>query len=104
MDFIDDIMNSKVQVNQWGLEAIEDGVTRIKTKYGLCDLILNPALNDDEIIFYDPKMIYKVNWRAMQTLEIARTKDAVEKEIISEFTLRVCHEYAFSWLKGLKIS
>ena len=104
MDVIDDIMNSKIAVNAWGMETIADGVTRIKTKYGKCDLILNPYLADDEIIPYDPSMIYKVNWRAMGTHEIARTKDAIEKEIISEFTLRVCHEYAFAYGKGLATS
>ena len=102
MDIIDDLMNSKVLVNQWGMEQIADGVTRIKTKYGKCDLMLNPFLNDDEIIPYDPTLIKKVNWRPMHTKELGRTKDAIEKELISEFTLRVCHQYAFAWLKGLK--
>ena len=57
---------------------------------------------DDEIIAFNPKDIYKVNWRPMMTEELARTKDAIEKELISEFTLRVRHPYAFAWLKGLK--
>lgn len=104
MDVIDNIMNSKIAVNAWGMEQIADGVTSIKTKYGKASLMLNPFANNDEIIAYDPSMIYKVNWRAMHTKEIARTKDAIEKEIISEFTLRVCHEYGFAWLKGLATS
>lgn len=103
MDIIDDLMNSKVLVNQWGMEQIADGVTRIKTKYGKCDLMLNPFLGDDEIIPYDPSLIYKVNWRPMHTKELGRVDDSIKKELISEFTLRVCHKYAFSWLKGLKV-
>ncbi len=104
MDVIDNIMESKIAVKEWGMQEIADGVTRIRTKYGTCDLMLNPFLSDDEIIPYDPSLIKKVNWRAMHTKELGRTKDAVEKELISEFTLRVCHEYGFAWMKNLATS
>lgn len=103
MDVIADLMNSKVMVANWGIKKIADGVTQIDTQYGSCQLMTNPGLLDSEVIAYDPSLIKKVNWRAMHTKELARVADEVKKEIISEFTLRVCHEYAFSWCKGLKV-
>lgn len=75
------------------------------TSYGSnIKIILNPFLKQDEILVYRPEDIYKVNWRAMHTKDRITTDDAVAKEIISEFTLRVCTPYAFCWLKNLKAS
>lgn len=104
-DVIDDIIFSKAQTTL-NASRLEMNITQIgATAYGNnIKIILNPALADDEIIAYRPSDIYKVNLRAMHTKEMARTKDAIEKEIISEMTLRVCHPYAFAWLKGLKIT
>lgn len=104
-DVLDDIVFSKAQTTL-NASRLESNVTMIgSTSYGNnIKIILNPFLADDEIIAYRPSDIYKVNLRAMHTKELARTEDAVKKELISEFTLRVCHPFAFSWLKGLAIS
>jgi hypothetical protein len=104
-DALDDIVFSKAQTTL-NASRLENNITMIgSTAYGNnVKIILNPYLADDEIIAYRPKDIYKVNWRPMHTKELGRNKDAVEKEIISEFTLRVCHPYAFAWLKGLATS
>lgn len=104
-DVLDDIVFSKAQTTL-NASRLENNVTMIgSTAYGNnIKIILNPYLNDDEIIAYRPRDIYKVNWRPMHTKELGRDKDALEKEIISEFTLRVCHPYAFAWLKGLATS
>lgn len=104
-DVIDDIIFSKAQTSL-NASRLDGHVTMIgSSAYGNnIKILLNPFLADDEIIAYRPKDIYKVNWRAMHTKELARTEDAIKKEIISEFTLRVCHPYAFAWLKGLATS
>lgn len=104
-DVLDDIVFSKAQTTL-NATRLESNITMIgSTSYGNnIKIVLNPFLADDEIIAYRPSDIYKVNLRPMHTEELARTKDAVEKELISEFTLRVCHPYAFAWLKGLATS
>lgn len=104
-DALDDILFSKTQNTSFNASRLENNVTMIgSTAYGNnISIVLNPYLADDEIIAYRPKDIYKVNWRPMLTEELGRSKDAVEKELISEFTLRVCHPYAFAWLKGLAV-
>ena len=103
-DALDDIVFSKAQTTL-NATRLENHITTIgATAYGNnIKVVLNPFLADDEIIAYRPNDIYKVNWRAMQTAELGRDKDAIEKELISEFTLRVCHPYAFAWLKGLAV-
>ena len=103
-DALDDILFAKTQITSFNASRLENNVTMIdSTSYGNnISILLNPYMADDEIIAFNPKDIYKVNWRPMMTEELARTKDAIEKELISEFTLRVCHPYAFAWLKGLK--
>ena len=65
--------------------------------------MLNPFLDQNEIIAFRADDIFKVNWRPMMTRELPTSNDAVEKEIISEFTLRVCTPVAFGWLKKLKV-
>lgn len=104
-DVLDDIVFSKAQTTL-NASRLESNVTMIgSTSYGNnIKIILNPFLSDDEIIAYRPSDIYKVNLRAMHTKELGRSKDAIEKELISEMTLRVCHPYAFAWLKGLAVS
>ena len=104
-DVLDDIVFSKAQTTL-NASRLESNVTMIgSTAYGNnLKIILNPFLADDEIIAYRPSDIFKVNLRAMHTKELGRDKDAIEKELISEMTLRVCHPYAFAWLKGLAVS
>lgn len=104
-DVIDDIVFSKTQTSL-NAKRLEMNITEIgSTAYGSnIKILLNPFMADDEIIAYTPENLRKVNWRPMKPYELARTADATEKELISEFTLRVCHPYAFAWLKGLKTS
>ena len=104
-DALDDIVFSKAQTTL-NATRLENTVTVIgATAYGNnVKVILNPFLADDEIIAYRPSDIFKVNLRPMHTKELGRNKDAIEKELISEMTLRVCHPYAFAWLKGLAVS
>lgn len=102
-DALDDILFDKAR-SQLNAKVLNNHVTMIgATAYGNnISIMLNPYLPDDEIIAYNAKSIYKVNWRPMKTIETAKVKDAIKKVILSEFTLRVEHPYAFAWIKGLK--
>ncbi|WP_162273637.1 SU10 major capsid protein [Campylobacter pinnipediorum] len=73
------------------------------TSYGSnIKILLNPYLENNEIIAYNPEDIVKVNWRPMEVKSRVTTDDKELKEIISEFTLRVCTPYAFCALQSLK--
>jgi len=82
---------------------LEEDLLAIKTSYGDVKVMLNPFLEQTEIIAFRSDDIFKVNWRPMATRELPTSDDAIEKEIVSEFTLRVCTPVAFGWLKKLKI-
>ena len=82
---------------------LEEDLLAIRTSYGDVKVMLNPFLDQNEIIAFRADDIFKVNWRPMMTRELPTSNDAVEKEIISEFTLRVCTPVAFGWLKKLKV-
>lgn len=95
-------MDKKGYFNQ--AVVVEDNVTTLtQTPYGNnIKIILNPYLNDDEVLALKPDDIYKVNWRAMEEREIPSSKDAEIREIISEFTLRVSTPFSVATIKGLK--
>jgi hypothetical protein len=104
-DALDDIMFSKSYINQFGVKTLEGNVTLIgQTPYGSnVKVLLSPYVDQDEIIALRPKDIYKVNLRPMKTTPLPRTRDADEKELISEFTLRVCTPFAFARFHNLAV-
>ncbi|MDL0088490.1 SU10 major capsid protein [Campylobacter gastrosuis] len=94
----------KYKQANYKVKQFDDEVLAINSSYGTnIKIILNPFLAENEIIAYRSDDIVKVNWRAMKTREIPTSDDAIKKEIISEFTLRVCTPVAFAWLKNLKV-
>ncbi|WP_294966876.1 DUF5309 family protein [Sulfurimonas sp.] len=104
-DRLDDIIFSKSQ-SKMSDNKIENNVTTIgQTPYGNnLKIHLSPDLAADEILFCRPNLIHKVDWRAMKNHNLLTSNDAIEKELRSEFTLRVDNPFAFIRLKGLKIS
>lgn len=104
-DRLDDILFSKTQ-SKMSDNRIENDVTIIgQTAYGNnIKITMSPDLADDEIAFLRPDLIHKVDWRAMKNHDIPSGDDAVQKELRSEFTLRVDNPLAFIRLKGLKIT
>lgn len=64
-------------------------------------IILTPYVNDDEIVFTNMSNLALVYQRLTKKYDLARTKDAVEKELISELTLRVNNPYAVGLISGL---
>lgn len=105
-DKLDDILFSKTQIASFNASRLENNVTQIgQTAYGNnIQVILSPYLADDEIIAYKNTDIVKVDWRAMKTRPVTKDEDGETREIVSEMTLRVCHPYAFAWVKGLTVS
>jgi hypothetical protein len=102
-DVLDDILFSKAYVNVLGTKTLENNVTLIgNTPYGSnLKVILTPYLEESEIIAVHPQDIYKVNLRPMKTRELPTQDDKRTKEILSEFTLRVCTPFAFIMLSDL---
>lgn len=96
-----DILDKIKQANMTE-KYLESEVLAVKNTYGHVKVLLNPFLDQNEIIAFRSDDIFKVNWRAMEVKELPTSDDAVENEIISEFTLRVCTPVAFAWLKNLK--
>lgn len=103
MDKLDEMMESKVGLQSFGTKEIVDGLTYINTKYGRVALLMNPYLEDDEILPYASSQICKVNWRAMKKEDLGRVGDVKESYLVSEFTLQVNTPYAFSIIKGLAV-
>lgn len=97
-----DILDKIKQANMTE-KYLESEVLAVKNTYGHVKVLLNPFLDQNEIIAFRSDDIFKVNWRAMEVKELPTSDDAVENEIISEFTLRVCTPVAFAWLKNLKV-
>jgi len=98
LDILDKIKQANITQ-----KYLEEDLLAIRTSYGDVKVMLNPFLDQNEIIAFRADDIFKVNWRPMMTRELPTSNDAVEKEIISEFTLRVCTPVAFGWLKKLKV-
>ncbi|WP_172201074.1 DUF5309 family protein [Campylobacter sp. RM16188] len=98
MDILDKIKQADMKV-----DYLNDKIQVINSQYGNnVKILLSPELANNEIIAYRSEDILKVNWRPMEVRELPTSDDAIEKEIISEFTLRVCTPVAFAWLKNLK--
>ena len=97
-----DILDKIKQANMTE-KYLESEVLAVRNTYGHVKVLLNPFLDQNEIIAFRSDDIFKVNWRAMEVKDLPTSDDAVENEIISEFTLRVCTPVAFAWLKNLKV-
>jgi len=64
-------------------------------------VILTPYVDEDEIIGINAPSLALVYQRLTKSYDIARTKDAIEKELISELTLRVNNPYAVTRISKL---
>jgi len=64
-------------------------------------VILTPYINDDEIIGVNAGSLALVYQRLTKAYDLARTADTVQKELISELTLRVNNPYGVTKISGL---
>jgi hypothetical protein len=67
-------------------------------------VLVERDLAQNEIIVYRPQEIHKVFWRPTKVYEKARTSDALQKQVLSELTLRIDTPYSFAWLKNIGAS
>jgi hypothetical protein len=104
-DALDDILFSKTTNMNMANSKIDNNVTIIgNTPYGNnIKVTLNPFLADDEIIAYNPEYVNTVIWRPTKVKDVSKDVDGTVKEIITELTLRVEHEFALSRLKNLAV-
>lgn len=103
-DALDKILFNKTNLVNMKENSIGWNVLHItNTAYGNnIAVILNPYLEDNEIIAFKADDIYKVNWRPMREQKIPTSKDVELYQIISEFTLRVSSPFSLARLKNLK--
>lgn len=103
-DKLDGILFAKSQNTNMSQTRIDNNVTIIgQTAYGNnVKVILNPFLAQDEILFYNPEYIKSVVYRPTKVYDLPRTSDGVKKELVTEMTLRVEHEFAIRRIKNLK--
>ena len=64
-------------------------------------VILTPYINDDEIIGVNAGSLALVYQRLTKAYDLARTADTVQKELISELTLRVNNPYGVTRISDL---
>lgn len=104
-DALDDILFSKTMNQNMSNTKIDNNVTIIgNTPYGNnIKVILNPFLDDTEIIAYNPEYIHPVIWDPTHIAEVKGDFDGEKREFITEATLHVGHEYALSRLKNLAV-
>ena len=103
-DALDKILFNKTNLVNMKENSLGWNVMYItNTAYGSnIAVILNPYLNEDEIIAFKQEDIFKVNWRPMRETKIPTSKDVELYQIISEFTLRVSSPFSLARLKNLK--
>lgn len=103
-DKLDAILFNKTSNLQMSANRIENNVTVIgNSAYGNnIKVILNPFLAQDEILFYNPEYIKVVAYRPTKIKDIPTGDDGVKKQLITELTLRVDHEFAIRRIKNLK--
>lgn len=104
-DALDDILFSKTTNMSMSNTKIDNNVTVIgNTAYGNnIKVILNPFLDDGEIIALNSEYVNPIVWRPTANKNVNVDVDGVKKELITELTLRVEHEFAVARLKNLAV-
>lgn len=104
-DALDDILFSKTTTTSMANSRIDNNVTVIgNTAYGNnIKVILNPFLDATEILAYNSEYVNPIIWDPTHIGDISKDQDGVSKQMITEMTLRVEHEYAIGRLKALAV-
>jgi len=104
-DIIDDLLDAKMRIGQGGNVIKATNYTEIKNlSYAPnVKIILSPYVTSTQIVGVNMPSLALVYERLTKTYDLARTKDAVEKEIITELTLRVNNPYGVSLLDNLGV-
>ena len=101
LDKIMDLIDKIKQVNNT-VDYLHDKVQAIDSQYGeSVKILLSPELADTELIAFRSDDIYKVDWRNTRRRDLPSENDEIKREILTEFTLRVCTPVAFAWVKNL---
>jgi hypothetical protein len=104
-DILDDLLESKVRIGQGGNVVKYANYTEIKNlSYAPnVKIILTPYVANTQILAVNLPSLALVYQRLTKSEDLARTKDAVEKELITELTLRVNNPYGVSLLDALGV-
>lgn len=102
-DRLDDLMGDKNR-GVFGMTTLKDtNYTQLENfSYApKVKVILSPNVADSEIIGINAGSLVLVYQRLTKPYDIGRNKDAIEKELISELTLRINNPYGVSKITGL---
>jgi hypothetical protein len=104
-DIIDDLLDTRVRTGQGGNVLKMTNYTEIKNlSYAPnVKIILSPYVSATQLIAVNMPSLALVYGRLTKAYDLARTKDAVEKELITELTLRVNNPFGVSLLDNLGV-
>lgn len=102
-DIIDDLLDAKVRTSPGANVMKFTNYTEMKNlSYAPnVKIILSPYVASSQVVGVNLSHLALVYKRLMKTEDVARTKDAKEKTIITEATLRVNNPYAVSLIDNL---
>ncbi len=104
-DILDDLLDAKMRIGQGGNVLKMTNYTEIKNlSYAPnVKIILSPYVSSKQLIGVNLPSLALVYERLTKAYDLARTKDAIEKELITELTLRVNNPYGVSLLDNLGV-
>ncbi len=104
-DIIDDLLDAKMRIGQGGNVLKMTNYTEIKNlSYAPnVKIILSPFITSTQLIGVNIPSLVLVYGRLTRAYELGRSKDAVEKELITELTLRVNNPYGVTLLDNLGV-
>jgi hypothetical protein len=104
-DIIDDLLDAKMRIGQGGNVLKMTNYTEIKNlSYAPnVKIILSPFIASTQLVGVNMPSLVLVYGRLTKAYELGRSKDAVEKELITELTLRVNNPYGVTLLDDLGV-
>jgi hypothetical protein len=102
-DILDDLLDAKMRIGQGGNVLKMTNYTEIKNlSYApSVKIILSPYISSTQLVAVNLPSLALVYGRLTKAYDLARTKDAVEKELITELTLRVNNPFGVTLLDNL---
>lgn len=104
-DVIDDLLASKVNVGVGATKLEATNYTQLTNMAYAPNvrIVMSPYVAAGEAVAMNMNELALVYQRLSKTYELARTSDSIQKELISELTLRVNNPYAVAKLSGITV-
>lgn len=104
-DALDDLLSAKVMTGLGATVLEGTNYTQIKNMAYAPNIkvVMSPYVADGEVLAVNHNDVALSFQRLTKSYELARNKDAIEKELISELTLRVNNPFAIAKMSGLTV-